>query len=294
MSTMQQPATDALRIGFIGQGFIGKNYADSFEDRGFAVVRYALEEPYRANKEAIAECDVVFIAVPTPTTPQGFDTSALEAVLQLVGKGKIAVIKSTMLPGTTRRLQAAYPDITVLCSPEFLREKTARHDVDNPDKNIVGITDDAQCSAAERVAAVLPPAPHTTICKAEEAELIKYASNTFLFTKVVFMNLLYDLAQSVGADWNTVAKGLEADPRIGTSHLQPVHTSGHGGTPGRGAGGHCFIKDFAAFADFYRTHLSDTLGSDLLIALERKNVELLRTSGKDLDLLMQVYGDSAS
>ena len=57
------------KIGFIGQGFIGKNYADDFERRGFEVIRYALEEPYRANKEKIRECDIVFIAVPTPTTP---------------------------------------------------------------------------------------------------------------------------------------------------------------------------------------------------------------------------------
>ena len=57
-----------LLIGFIGQGFVGKNYADNFERRGFSVVRYALEDPYRANKKKIRECDVVFICLPTPTT----------------------------------------------------------------------------------------------------------------------------------------------------------------------------------------------------------------------------------
>ncbi len=58
------------KIGFIGQGWIGKNYADDFEKRGFEVVRYAQEEPYIKNKEAIADCDIVFIAVPTPSTPE--------------------------------------------------------------------------------------------------------------------------------------------------------------------------------------------------------------------------------
>ena len=64
-----------IKIGFIGQGYVGKNYADDFERRGYKVVRYALEEPYRKNKEQIRDCDLVFIAVPTPTTPKGFDES---------------------------------------------------------------------------------------------------------------------------------------------------------------------------------------------------------------------------
>ena len=62
-------------IGFIGQGFIGKNYADDFEQRNYKVVRYALEGTYAGNKDRIKECDIVFIAVPTPTTPEGFDLS---------------------------------------------------------------------------------------------------------------------------------------------------------------------------------------------------------------------------
>ena len=58
-------------IGFIGQGWIGKNYANDFEARGYATVRYALEEPYKANEDKIKDCDIVFIAVPTPSTPTG-------------------------------------------------------------------------------------------------------------------------------------------------------------------------------------------------------------------------------
>ena len=83
-------------IGFIGQGFVGKAYADDFENRGFKNVRYALEEPYRNNKDLIKDCDIVFIAVPTPTTEKGFDDSIIRGAVKLVGKGKIAVIKSTI------------------------------------------------------------------------------------------------------------------------------------------------------------------------------------------------------
>ena len=128
-----------LLIGFIGQGWIGKNYADSFCDRGFNVVRYALEEPYIENKERIGDCDIVFIAVPTPTTEDGFNCDVLKKVISLVGKGKVAVIKSTIVPGTTEALQRENPEIIVLHSPEFLEEVKARHDSDNPKRNIIGL-----------------------------------------------------------------------------------------------------------------------------------------------------------
>ena len=83
-------------IGFVGQGWLGKHYADLFEVMGYNIVRYAKEEPYIANKEKIAECDIVFICVPTPSTKDGFDDSIVHEAVKLVGKGKIAVIKSTV------------------------------------------------------------------------------------------------------------------------------------------------------------------------------------------------------
>ena len=97
------------RIGCIGQGWIGKNYADDFERRGFAVVRYALEEPYAGNKERIAECDIVFIAVPTPSTPKGFDDSIVRAAIELTRDDATIVIKSTIVPGTTESIQEQFP-----------------------------------------------------------------------------------------------------------------------------------------------------------------------------------------
>lgn len=283
------------QIGFIGQGFIGKHMADDFVERGHAVVRYALEEPYVHNKDAIAECDIVFIAVPTPTTPEGFNCDALQAVLPLVGKGKIAVIKSTVLPGTTRQLQIEFPDITLLHAPEFLREKHAADDTRNPERNIVGMPHDDEVyrDAARRVLAVLPEAPHEVLCRAAEAELIKYGGNTFLAMKVVYMNLLYDLAEQLDVDYEVVASTMSADSRIGDSHMRVIDRSGHPGSmPGRGAGGHCFPKDLAALREAYeRTCHSDAPGVALLRALEEKNNRLLRNSEKDLDLLRDIYGE---
>ena len=276
-----------MKIGCIGQGWIGKNYANDFEARGYEVVRYALEKPYCANKRDIATCDIVFIAVPTPTTPKGFDDSAIRNVLPLVDKGKTAVIKSTILPGTTETLQKLFPHIFVLHSPEFLVESTAAYDASHPNRNIIGIPkiDAAYREKAETVLSVLPDAPYAKIMAARDAEFVKYAGNCYLFTKVMFINLLYDVVTATGSDWQGVREAFIHDPRIGSSHTEPLHKNG------RGAGGDCFIKDFEAFREMYRIHVRDPYGNSLLAALKDKNIELLANSAKDLKLLEGVYGD---
>lgn len=279
-------------IGFIGQGWIGKNYADDFESRGFSVVRYALEELYVGNKDQIGECDIVFIAVPTPTTEKGFDDTSIRNVLPLVGKGKTAVIKSTILPGTTLALQEAFPDIVVLNSPEFLREETAAYDAAHPQRNIIGIPleTDAYQKAAEQVLSVLPEAPYTKVMHATSSELVKYAGNTFLALKVVYANILHDLAESLGAPYDDVRNAVSADPRIGSSHLRVMSASGDSDKCGRGAGGHCFIKDLEAFRRQYAEVSHDATGDAFLQAFVVKNNTLLIDSEKDLDLLEEVYG----
>ena len=276
-----------MKIGFIGQGWIGRHYADDFESRGYEVVRYALEDAYVGNKERIAECDIVFIAVPTPTTPEGFDVQIVRNVLPLIGKGKVAVIKSTILPGTTEKLQAEFSNIFVLHSPEFLVEKTAAYDAAHPNRNIVGIPKQTEdfIERAKQVLAVLPQAPYETIMTARDAEFVKYAGNCFLFTKVMYMNMLYDLVKNMGGDWARIKDAFIHDPRIGISHTEPVHASG------RGAGGHCFIKDFEAFRKMYDEFTHDEAGSEVIKAMAYKNIQLLVESNKDLDLLEGVYGD---
>lgn len=277
-----------IKIGFIGQGWIGKNYADNFEQRGYNIVRYALEEPYVKNGEEIKTCEIVFIAVPTPSTPQGFNDDILRKVIKLVGPKKVAVIKSTIYPGTTELVQRENPNVYVLHSPEFLTEATASYDAANPTRNIIGIPiDDREYrEKASEVLAVLPYAPYQLICSDREAELIKYGGNNWFYFKVVFINMLYDLARKLGAQYAVIRDGMAADPRIGRSHLDPIHKSG------RGAGGHCFIKDFAAFTEAYKEYMGDDqLGLELLETMKNKNIELLLSTNKDLDLLAGIYGE---
>ncbi len=282
-----------MTIGFIGQGFIGKSYADDMERRGHTVVRYALEDPYRKNKEAIAACGIVFIAVPTPTTSRGFDYSIVESALKLVGAGSAAVIKSTVLPGTTAKLQKKFPKLYVMHSPEFLVLKQAAEDAARPLRNIIGTVKQtaAAKAKAKQVMKVLPRAPYELVCGIKEAELIKYAGNFFLYMKVLYANLMFEMADATGANYELMRAAIAADPRIGPSHLTVLHDSGHKGAKrGRGAGGVCFIKDIAALADFYDEKVGNKAGSKLMRAAIGKNIELLQESGKDLDLLAGVYG----
>ena len=275
-------------VGFVGQGYVGKNYADDFEARGYPVVRYSLEEPYVANKDRIAECDIVLIAVPTPTTPEGFDASIVESALALVGEGKVAVIKSTLLPGTTSRFQQKFPNRTIFFSPEFLRELTAAEDAAHPFSTIVGLAADTpeHQAAAQVLLQVLPSASFTHTCTSTEAEFIKYAQNTDGYVNIVYFNILHDLAKALGADWQQILPALQADPDIPSRFANPVHKSG------RGAGGHCLVKDFAALEALHGELLpADALGHAVMKALSDKNRALLVESKKDLDIVKGVYGE---
>ncbi len=273
-------------IGFIGQGFIGKNYSDDFENRGYEVVRYALEEQYAGNKEKIKNCDIVFIAVPTPTTPKGYNADIIKKVLPLSGVGSIVVLKSTILPGLTKKIQEEFPDRIVIHSPEFLSESTAAEDASHPFMNIVGITHNTakHKKAAEKVHSVLAPAPYHKTVSSNEAEIIKYTHNCSGYTQIIFFNMMYDLAVKLGVDWKNIEQAVKADPFIPNRYASPLHKSG------RGAGGHCFIKDFAAFSDSYKKMVGEKEGKAVLESMAKENIKLLVESEKDLDLLEGVYG----
>ncbi|KKT94638.1 MAG: UDP-glucose/GDP-mannose dehydrogenase dimerization [Parcubacteria group bacterium GW2011_GWA2_45_15] len=276
------------RIGFIGQGYVGKNYADNFEARGYTVVRYAKEKPYNKNKDAIKDCEVVFIAVPTPTTPKGYDASIIRRVLPLTGIGKTVVLKSTIFPGLTEKIQEEFPDRIVINSPEFLSEATANYDASHPFVNIVGIAKETSehKKAAALVHSILPKAPANFTMKSIEAEIIKYSHNCSGYTQIIFFNIMYDLSQKMGANWETIEEAIKVDPFIPTRYATPLHKSG------RGAGGHCFIKDFAALREVYEKMVADQSGVSILQSMEKKNIELLYSSGKDVKILEGVYNIS--
>lgn len=250
------------KVLVMGVGLVGGALARWFDDAGFEPRRY--DPPKGLGGAADLEAaQVVFICLPTPYDERrgGFDLSFVERGVALVPGKKTVVIKSTVLPGTTARLQRSFPQHVFLFNPEFLRQATADADLRAPDRQIIGAAPEHR-QAAEAVLAILPGSPRSRIVGTIEAETIKYFGNCFLAMKVVFANQMYDLCRAIGADYDAVKDCAAADPRIGASHLQ-VLADGY-----RGYSGSCFPKDMRSFIQ-----LGDAVGAEqeLLKACERLN-----------------------
>jgi len=224
------------KIGIVGIGVVGGAM-------GKALKGAVLYDKYKkiGDIDKINSCDIIIVCVPTPYNKKmGCDISAVEDVFSIIKGNKIIVIKSTVLPGTTEKMQEKYPKHKILFSPEFLVAKTANKDACFPDRQIVGYTK-RSANAAKSVLELLPKAPYERIIPANEAEMVKYFGNAFLASKVVFANQIYDLCEKLGINYNTVKECAGQDKRIGLSHLDIFHDGG------RGYGGHCFPKDVGAF-----------------------------------------------
>jgi UDPglucose 6-dehydrogenase len=190
---------------------------------------------------AVAGVEFVYLCVPTPQAADGAaDLSFVESVAVEIGpllaSESIVVNKSTVPVGSTRIVQQALrrPDVLVVSNPEFLREGSAVHDFLHPGRIVIGADDQA---AAIRVASLyLGVAAPLIVTDPPSAEIIKYASNAFLATKLSFVNAVAAVCESVGADVNDVVLGMGYDPRIGREFLRP----------GPGWGGSCLPKDTRA------------------------------------------------
>jgi UDPglucose 6-dehydrogenase len=239
---------DLDRPGIIGVGVVGGAVRNYFE---FAGIQPLLFDPYKGlgSLATINQASVVYICVPTPyVAARGFDDSAVVEAIGLLTGEKVVVVKSTVLPGTTEKLQSRFPQHRVLFNPEFLREASANDDFINPDRQIVGYCND-DTDVASAVLSTLPRAPHEAVVPAAVAEMTKYATNSFLALKVIFANELYDLCEALDVDYELVKHGFGVDQRIGASHLD-VHDAGY-----RGYGGKCLPKDTMSLLD-----LADELG----------------------------------
>lgn len=250
-------------------GTVGSAFAHYFEKKGKKPVLY---DKFKKShpKEKINGADIIFICVPTPYRKKGgFDLSLVEETVSFIEEGKTIVIKSTVLPGSTDRLQEENPGKKILFSPEFLREATAKKDIFKPKRQIVGFTEKSK-DVAQDVLDILPPAPFEMVMPAKEAEMVKYFGNTFLASKVIFANQIYDLCEKLGIDYDLVRKAASADERIGKSHLDVWHADY------RGYGGKCFPKDIKALIQ-----LADEAEVDLSFhkAVEEINNRLMKEQG---------------
>jgi UDPglucose 6-dehydrogenase len=267
------------KIAIIGTGYVGLTAAACFAHLGHDVicsdisearvdrliageitlVEEGLPEMVRAmtaagrlrfttdNLFAVANVDYVFLCLPTPDGGDG--RADLSFVLTVAGEvgphlrsGCIVINKSTVPVGTAQMVAAELDrtDVEVVSNPEFLAEGTALRDFMEPDRVVVG--SDSQ-PAAVRVADLYASlSPRVIVTDVASAELIKYASNAFLATKLTFVNSLAGICEEVGADIRLVAEGMGADARIGPKFLKA----------GPGWGGSCFPKDTKALVSTAR------------------------------------------
>lgn len=239
------------KIGICGVGMVGGALRNYFEKKNIKPFLYDKGNGL-GSLEELNQADIIFVCVPTPFDKEkGFDLSFIENACQNIKGEKIIVIKSTVLPGTTEKLQKKYPQHKFLFNPEFLTEITADQDMDYPDRQIIGYTKESYNVSGD-ILQILPLAPFERVLQATEAEIIKYFGNAWFATKVIFANQMYELCQKIEIDYNNVKEAVAADKRIGRSHLEVIH-KGY-----RGYGGKCLPKDIQALIQF-----SDKQGVDL-------------------------------
>lgn len=273
-----------MTLGIIGTGFVGGAYARYFIGRGFRVTQYSLDPQFVQNRDLIKNCDVVLLCLLTPTTQEGVDLSAIREVLPLIRPNQVAIVKSTVPPGTLDILQYDFPLIRLVSSPEFLSVETADHDVANPFLTLIGrpagVSDESWTQTEREFRMVMRWVPERTfVISSTEAEIIKYAHNVSGVLNTLLYNILADVTQRAGGQWDTIRQALLTDPYLAAQYSQPLHKNG------RGAGGPCFIKDFEAFRQVVGDHPS----ADFLLQAVLYNNDLLLSSGKDVDLVNAVY-----
>ena len=212
---------------------------------------------FAVDTVSVGAAEAVFIAVGTPSrrgdghADLSFVYDAVREIAPLLSAAAVVITKSTVPVGTGDEIERILrderhdADIQVVSNPEFLREGAAIRDFKHPDRIVVG-TDDARARAvvAELYRPLYLNASPIFYVNRRTAELIKYAANAFLATKITFINEVADLCEQVGADVNEVARGMGLDNRIGDKFLHA----------GPGFGGSCFPKDTTALLKTAQDH----------------------------------------
>ena len=246
-----------MKLGIVGHGFVG-----TAVDHGFTkdVQKFIVDPKHNSTNtiESLIEFkpDATFVAVPTPMLETGeCNISILQEVLQKLNKhkGHLVIVKSTVPSYQLQALQEECVDLKIVYNPEFLTEKNHIMDFQKPSMHIFGGIN-ADTDAVEKLYkehSICEPCP---VYKTDmvTASMVKYCINSFLATKVTFMNEMYDVLRNArGTDWKTFTEIISNDPRIGKTHMKVPGNDGQ-----RGYAGSCFPKDTNALAWFAREILN--------------------------------------
>jgi len=246
-----------MKLGIVGHGFVG-----TAVDHGFTRdIQKFIVDPKHNSTNTIEDLikfkpDATFVAVPTPQSESGeCNTEILEGVMQQLNnsKGLLVIVKSTVPAYKLQKIQEECINIRIVYNPEFLTEKNYIDDFVNPAMHVFGGIN-ADTDTVEKLYKEHSDCADCPVYKTDliTASMVKYCINSFLATKVTFMNEMYDVLKAAkGANWNTFTKIIANDPRIGNSHMKVPGNDGQ-----RGYAGSCFPKDTAALAWFAREILN--------------------------------------
>ena len=222
------------KIGIVGNGFVGSavQYGFSPNVGVDADVRVYDVNPNKSThtlEETVNESDFIFLSVPTPANKDGSINidildNALNDINEVLERDNTILIRSTVIPGTTRELQYKYNQLNLLFNPEFLTERSAKFDFINQSRFIVGSSGKSlNMMCAESFTDLIRDRFGDCVAvletNYETAEMIKYMSNCFFATKISFMNEMYQIAERSNVNWDDAVAGFVADGRIGHSHL---------------------------------------------------------------------------
>jgi len=232
-----------MRIGILGLGYVGSAVAYTHRQDTLVVRDPKLEEK-SASLDEIKSCDAVYVCVPTPMLEDGHcDDSYVRQVLEdLKDYKKVIICKSTVPPGVYAYLESKYPNI--VHAPEFLTAANATADYESATWVLVGGTPANVEQAIEIISASTISATHYHKTNITTASMFKYLANSFMATKVTFMNEFYQLAQHFDVSWQDIKEIAKNDPRLGHTHWDVPGPDGK-----FGFGGACFPKDVAAICE---------------------------------------------
>jgi nucleotide sugar dehydrogenase len=231
------------KIGIVGYGYVGKAVHELFKDH-YEIFIY--DPAYDKNtKEEINECDLVIVCVPTPEASDGHcDVSIVETSVAWI-EASLILIKSTVYPGTTKRLVKTY-DKAIAFSPEFVGESSYYHPfwnkmIEEPHL-IIGGKKETRETILNFFLPVLGPTKTYGLTDSTTAELVKYMENIYYAMKVTFSNEFYQIAETFGVSYPELRELWALDPRVDKMHTTVFPDK-------RGFGGKCFPKDLAGLID---------------------------------------------
>jgi len=234
-------------IGIIGYGFVGQAVEYGFKGEGNNIKWYDKYKPSDSLNSVVDFAEFIFICLPTPISESTgrIDLSIINENIEEIAKyskgtDKVIILKSTIVPGTTRNYAKKYPGCRFCFNPEFLTEANYLEDFVNADRHVIGADDDHTRRKVINLHKDKFPKTQIIATDLSTAEMIKYMANADLTTQVMVSNFFYELSQKLGVAYNVVRDAVELDPRIGTHHKVP------GPDGDFGFGGKCFPKDLLA------------------------------------------------